>query len=133
MMSDQPTINWQHFEKILKHVKAGKSPLPNAEKMELSKACSNATLGWSSIENGNVLRPGADHPEWGLFFLSTTQGGAYSGKGMVLCYNHGQGAAYHFSICKHQPEELPGANHIRGWHPARCKLCGLDMSVDSGD
>lgn len=21
----------------------------------------------------------------------------------------------------------------RGWHPARCKHCGLDMSVDSGD
>lgn len=21
----------------------------------------------------------------------------------------------------------------RGWHPARCRHCGMDMSVDSGD
>lgn len=21
----------------------------------------------------------------------------------------------------------------RGWHPAKCKHCGIDMSVDSGD
>lgn len=21
----------------------------------------------------------------------------------------------------------------RGWHPARCKHCGIDMSIDSGD
>lgn len=22
---------------------------------------------------------------------------------------------------------------MRGWHPAKCKHCGIDMSVDSGD
>lgn len=21
----------------------------------------------------------------------------------------------------------------RGWHPAKCKHCGIDMSIDSGD
>lgn len=25
------------------------------------------------------------------------------------------------------------AESMRGWHPAKCKHCGLDMSVDSGD
>lgn len=22
---------------------------------------------------------------------------------------------------------------MRGWHPAHCKHCGMDMSIDSGD
>lgn len=26
-----------------------------------------------------------------------------------------------------------GHDHSRGWHPAKCKHCGKDMSVDSGD
>lgn len=25
------------------------------------------------------------------------------------------------------------AQSMRGWHPAKCKHCGIDMSVDSGD
>lgn len=25
------------------------------------------------------------------------------------------------------------AQALRGWHPAKCKHCGIDMSVDSGD
>lgn len=25
------------------------------------------------------------------------------------------------------------AESMRGWHPAHCKHCGMDMSVDSGD
>jgi len=27
----------------------------------------------------------------------------------------------------------PGHDHRRGWHPARCRHCGKDMSIDSSD
>lgn len=33
-------------------------------------------------------------------------------------------------------EATPTGTHaqaMRGWHPAKCKHCGTDMSVDSGD
>lgn len=34
----------------------------------------------------------------------------------------------------HEPEDQGSYDdHRRGWHPAKCKHCGMDMSVDSGD
>lgn len=130
----QPIFSWQHFEKILKSIKEGKLDLPNPEPLELGQACSNATLAWGSIETGRYKLLGKPSSEWGLYFLSRTQGGGlYTGEGMVLCYNHGKGGAFRFAICKHKKISGPGANPMRGWHPGYCELCGLDMTVDSGD
>lgn len=37
--------------------------------------------------------------------------------------------------CQHEAISTApaGHDHSRGWHPAKCKHCGKDMSVDSGD
>ena len=132
-MTSDVTFNWQHFEKILKSIKEGKLDLPNPKVLDLSQACMKATLAWGSIEQGRYKLLGKPASEWGLFFLAFTQGGVHTGEGMVLTYNGGKGGAMEFAICKHDPKELPGADHRRGWHPARCTKCGLDMTYDSGD
>jgi hypothetical protein len=52
----------------------------------------------------------------------------FDGSGVVLC----SGKVYKFSMCQHDWDES-GANHSRGWHPKRCRKCGVDASIDSGD
>jgi hypothetical protein len=89
---------------------------------------------------------GADKPRiYGgnaIYHLNCGQGGGFTGEGVVVidATGHFQYRAVQesiitgrFAICKHESVEDPGANHSRGWHPAHCKKCGLDMSVDSGD
>lgn len=76
-----------------------------------------------------------------IYYLNCGQGGGYTGEGVVVLSYYGHGYTKSadtvitgtFAICKHEAVEGPGANHQRGWHPARCKKCGLDLSVDSGD
>lgn len=35
--------------------------------------------------------------------------------------------------CDHEPvDESTPEGRLTGWHPARCKHCGMDMSCDSG-
>lgn len=42
--------------------------------------------------------------------------------------------AWRVAICKHEaPDTGSPDQRMRGWHPAVCKLCGMDLSVDSGD
>ena len=68
-----------------------------------------------------------------------TQGGELTGEAVALIYKptwgntEGMPRTARFAICKHKSVEGAGANHQRGWHPAKCSKCGLDMSVDSGD
>lgn len=52
----------------------------------------------------------------------------FDGSGTILS----GGNAYKFHMCDHDWDES-GANHSRGWHPKRCKKCGVDASIDSGD
>jgi hypothetical protein len=43
-------------------------------------------------------------------------------------------SAWLLSICKHEiKDSSTPEGRMRGWHPARCTKCGLDMSVDSSD
>ena len=77
---------------------------------------------------------------WARYFLICTQGGRLDGTGYVVVYNSAYrdgnsfgGRAGRFAICQHEKVPDPGAAPARGWHPGRCKLCGLDMTVDSGD
>lgn len=46
---------------------------------------------------------------------------------------YGYPRGWRVAICEHEKVEGAGANHMRGWHPGRCRLCDMDMSVDSGD
>jgi hypothetical protein len=44
------------------------------------------------------------------------------------------GKIFEFAICQHNKTGgATRAQEMRGWHPGRCSLCGLDLSVDSGD
>jgi hypothetical protein len=43
-------------------------------------------------------------------------------------------SAWLLSICKHEViDNSTPSGRMRGWHPAKCSKCGLDMSVDSSD
>lgn len=79
-----------------------------------------------------------EHKGDAIYYLNCGQGGGYTGAGVVVIiagYNGGPDSIVtgRFAICKHESVEDPGANHSRGWHPAHCSKCGLDLSVDSGD
>lgn len=43
-------------------------------------------------------------------------------------------SAWVVSICKHEVEDQStAASRMRGWHPALCSKCGINLSVDSSD
>lgn len=41
--------------------------------------------------------------------------------------------AFRVWVCKHEYVTGGNANPNRGWHPASCAKCGMDLSVDSSD
>lgn len=109
----------------------GRAPLPNAKRVddhdflvELSSVGHSWTQKWghSQVEGG--------YRTWTMYYLLQNQGGQLTGEGYAVVY---PGKVWKFAICVHEPVEGAGANHERGWHPATCGKCGMDMSVDSGD
>jgi hypothetical protein len=43
-------------------------------------------------------------------------------------------SAWLLSICKHEiVDSSTPESRMRGWHPARCSKCGMNLSVDSSD
>jgi hypothetical protein len=43
-------------------------------------------------------------------------------------------SAWKLSICQHEViDSSTPEGRMRGWRPARCSKCGIDLSVDSGD
>ena len=71
------------------------------------------------------------------FYLHTTYGGGLEGTGFLVSalFEAGRmvGYAYRFAICNHKKQVGANARPHIGWHPGHCTLCGLDMTVDSGD
>lgn len=71
------------------------------------------------------------------YFLQSNQGGQLTGEGWVLWSYFHQGYSHTafsaFAVCVHERVSGEGGNPMRGWHPGRCGLCGLDMTVDSSD
>ena len=57
------------------------------------------------------------------------------GGGYAVTYSSRKEGPYvrRFAICKHDKEAGPDARPNYGWHPGMCRLCGFDMSFDSGD
>ncbi|WP_457663964.1 hypothetical protein [Sinorhizobium medicae] len=115
----------------------GVIPLPNVEDVDGLRFLNNLASvghcwtprwGYSNVDGKK---------QWTYFFLSHNQAGGLTGEGYAVRY----GSSYPtpeprvmaFAICKHEAVAGANANPRRGWHPARCKHCGLDMTVDSGD
>jgi hypothetical protein len=136
-------MRWLHMDKKrngysletdLMPIIEGKVALPNAKPIDRDVGAS--ILHYREMHCGNALLPAGK--KWNArFFLDYGQGGGLHGSGLVAWTEWKDGAyravGMTFAICDHKAVEGAGANHSRGWHPASCSKCGLDMSVDSGD
>jgi hypothetical protein len=140
-MTDRPDA-WKSFPETMKKIIAGEISPPNLQPITNDKAVYTIATFHMDNERGQFRDPTSGYRSWAHYFIGVRQiMGRHNGSGMVLYYTSGnaengyqaQGRAAEFEICKHTPVEDPGANHSRGWHPAHCSTCGLDMSVDSGD
>lgn len=70
-----------------------------------------------------------------LFLMANMDGSSWKGSGLlVTSHNTDHGRVFKFALCAHEKTtEGHSPNPGRGWHPGHCKLCGMDMTVDSGD
>lgn len=131
--SDAPLCS--RFDEHIKEIIAGKVPLPNVAVIDRDVGAS--ILHYREMHCGAALLD-AFSKKWNArFFLDYGQGGQSYGSG-IAAWTEWKDGAYRavgmkFAICDHKQVEGANANHSRGWHPARCSKCGLDMSVDSGD
>lgn len=128
------------LEEVKKHTVHSPPYIPHWEKVDYADFLVNLALGGHhlAVHSGYVRLHGVDGPSgyvsWTTFFLHRTQNSIYDGSGMFVRYEASRPPITgRFWICKHEKVDAPDANHIRGWHPGWCKLCGLDMTVDSGD
>lgn len=136
-MPDQATAtkrNGYSLENDLQPIINGRVALPNAKPIEGDVG--TAILHYRQMHCG--IADLAGKKQWNArFFLDYGQGGGLHGSGIIAWTDWKDGAyravGMKFSICEYKQTEGPGANHSRGWHPAFCSRCGLDMSVDSGD
>lgn len=121
---------WKTFNDIVKQIVAGERNLPNEMAISADQAVERISTFNYTVIRGHVR--GADgHKIWATYFLGAPLDHPQDGGGMVLYY---PGKAAVFAVCNHQKtEEGHRPNHMRGWHPGHCALCGIDMSVDSGD
>jgi hypothetical protein len=122
------------LEDDLMPIIGGKVALPNAK--PLDRDIGSVMLLYTDMHCGNALLPAGK--KWNVrYFLDYGQGCQLYGSGIVAWTEWKDGAyratGMKFAICEHQVVEGAGANHSRGWHPARCSKCGTDLSVDSGD
>lgn len=137
-MTDTETVtkrNGYSLEADLQPIFEGKVPVPNLKPVEGDIGAK--ILHYRQMHCGHALMA-TGRKQWDArFFLDYGQGGGLHGTGIVAWTEWKDGAyratAMKFAICEHKPVTGPGANPSRGWHPARCEKCGLDMSVDSGD
>jgi hypothetical protein len=127
------------FESALKAIMSGDVPLPNPSPIEGDIGAT--ILHYGSMQSGrSVLMPGETAKKWNVSFcLDCGQGGQLYGSGLVAWttwsneQHRSVATGMKFAICQHVGKSDPGANPSRGWHPAHCTKCGLDMTVDSGD
>lgn len=114
----------------------GKLPWPVFEELPLEQVVNAiACSGGVSVSSVCRFKPqGAEHSNWARYFFWHGQGGQNYGQAYVLIYGANTkpkaGMVY---ICKHEVQVDADARPERGWHPGRCRKCGLDMTVDSGD
>jgi hypothetical protein len=118
-------------------ITSGKQTIPNFKEVEASAGLASLALGGDNNTIAGWIRFNPLTKCFARYFLNTTQAGLFDGTGTVIFYDCNGGRSVGrigtFAICQHEHVEGPGANHSRGWHPAFCAKCGLDLSVDSGD
>lgn len=134
MLDKSTKRNGYTLEADLMPIIKGKVMLPNAKAIDADVGA--ILLHYRTMHSGQALLPRGT--KWNVrFFLDYTQGGSPTGTGMVAWTEWKDGAyratGMKFAICEHKAVVGAGANPSRGWHPAHCEKCGLDMSVDSGD
>lgn len=129
---------------------SGAVPWGHIEPMDVLRAINHISLGGSWMTYGGwFLRPDRKlNKDWARYFPLTNQGGGYTGEALVFVYGGGgywkkevpgewvgtKPEVFRVAICKHEKEGSGTQDQERrGYHPGRCKHCGLDMSVDSGD
>ena len=115
-------------------------PLPNLKPVDIDHFLGDLTSrghmmeyrwGYTRTEPGGRSEWTAlfimDHARYGVCYAVRYEGGNKGGvPGRVI-------SVYTWALCDHEFEAGPGGNPSRGWSPGRCKKCGEDMSVDSGD
>jgi len=113
----------------------GNDPIPNATPVGLEDALHAIGYGVGDlVVRGVAMAEGTRRHA--RFFLRKTQAGRLDGSGLAVLGRWGvkyPPLAFAFEICDHDSVLGSGANPSRGWRPARCKKCGLDLTVDSGD
>ena len=106
------------------------SPMPDCLFLLLGASISATHVRWLFDSEGNRCQC--------RYFLIHTQGGSLTGEAYAL-YSH-----WHMGVSKVRLVKVAVCYHRRvssgtreqerrGWYPARCGICGLDMTVDSGD
>ena len=115
----------------------GKVLIPNFEELPLEVGVATIASGGglttiSGVNNAKFAGSNSSWGHWARYFLSTTQGGGYTGEGYVMFYDGGKGRVAKFAICKHEYVNTGSPERERrGYHSGYCSKCGLDMSVDS--
>ncbi len=125
------------FKDTLDNIMDGKQTPPYFVEMKLEEGIANIASGANLSASGHK---NFKHPDgksswghWAKYFLSHTQGGVLDGSGYVIWYDHGVGKVGCFTLCPHSKKTPTSARPMQGWHPGHCTLCGLNMTVDSGD
>lgn len=139
---------WTKFPEILKEAleSDGKVALPNVTEIEDPQEALNFLSKSRPVRDNKPYRflvrtfepvpPSLQTREVAyyptIFTCHRGMGGRFDGSGAILCTSGGRAKVFSFSMCDHEWDES-GANHMRGWHPAICRKCGFDASIDSGD
>lgn len=137
-------IGHRDFGEYLNCILAGRIMLPNFEPVAIDIGLNNIAAGGGLVATDvkHVLLPGAQSSSrWARAFLRMTQGRQYDGTGYLILYRNQRANGLEdipsigrFAICKHDIHDSSSPEgRNRGWHPAICRTCGLDMSVDSSD
>lgn len=145
-LEKSPAPRWQEFAQLMEYYFVGAVIPPNlivGTPETLDADLNRVAHTYAKFTAGRILIP--DKPGMGQFGetcignLGVTQGGRLDGSAHILFnvptwggpVKHPRTA--HFKICDHASVTGANANPSRGWHPARCSKCGLDLTVDSSD
>lgn len=143
-----PATTHKDFRDLMAGIAAGRLPLPNVEPVDTMDALRTIACGggmecWPRVANVKVPGRGTwgGDTTWARLFLTHTQMAGIDGRGYAILYQpqRGDGQPYpegpvvRFAICQHEPVAGANARPDRGWNPAHCPKCGLNMSVDSSD
>jgi hypothetical protein len=125
------------FDRIFTLIATNKLPVPNWQEMDLALGVGHIAAAGLMVDSGvcwaTVPEIDQGKGNYVRFFLNKPYG-QFDGTGMAMVFSAaGVGRIGRFAICKHV--RVPGrdANPRRGWNPAHCEKCGLDLSTDSGD